>query len=283
MIDETVEEIADMQTHSASNVAIKAARALLTVADREVTTVEEYERDLERNASVLRRANPSHAILQNAMADIVDAVTTADLTDVEDAKAVTRSTVDTVIENVRREKQDAAANAVPLFEDGSTILTHDYSSTVLAGLERAVEDGRELEVYVTEARPRYLGRRTARRLAGLDGVETHLIVDSAAGHHLPKCDRLITGITSIVGDNMYNRIGTFPLAATANEVGTPMAAVGASSKIVGKRFVFENEYRPVSEVMREPAEGFNIENPGYDATPLSLVDTIITDEGELEA
>ncbi len=283
MIDETVEEIADMQTHSASNVAIKAARALLTVADREVTTVEEYERDLERNASVLRRANPSHAILQNAMADIVDAVTTADLTDVEDAKAVTRSTVDTVIENVRREKQDAAANAVPLFEDGSTILTHDYSSTVLAGLERAVEDGRELEVYVTEARPRYLGRRTARRLAGLDGVETHLIVDSAAGHHLPKCDRLITGITSIVDDNMYNRIGTFPLAATANEVGTPMAAVGASSKIVGKRFVFENEYRPVSEVMREPAEGFNIENPGYDATPLSLVDTIITDEGELEA
>lgn len=283
MIDETVEEIADMQTHSASNVAIKAARALLTVADREVTTVEEYERDLERNASVLRRANPSHAILQNAMADIVDAVTTADLTDVEDAKAVTRSTVDTVIENVRREKQDAAANAVPLFEDGSTILTHDYSSTVLAGLERAVEDGRELEVYVTEARPRYLGRRTARRLAGLDGVETHLIVDSAAGHHLPKCDRLITGITSIVDDNMYNRIGTFPLAATANEVGTPMAAVGASSKIVGKRFVFENEYRPVSEVMREPAEGFNIENPGYDATPLSLVDTIITDKGELEA
>lgn len=283
MIDETVEEIADMQTHSASNVAIKAARALLTVADREVTTVEEYERDLERNASVLRRANPSHAILQNAMADIVDAVSTADLTDVEDAKAVTRSTVDTVIENVRREKQDAAANAVPLFEDGSTILTHDYSSTVLAGLERAVEDGRELEVYVTEARPRYLGRRTARRLAGLDGVETHLIVDSAAGHHLPECDRVITGITSIVDDNMYNRIGTFPLAATANEVGTPMVAVGASSKIVGKRFVFENEYRPVSEVMREPAEGFDIENPGYDATPLSLVDTIITDDGELES
>jgi translation initiation factor eIF-2B subunit delta len=31
--------------------------------------------------------------------------------------------------------------------------------------------------------------------------------------------------------------------------------------------------------MREPAEGFWIENPAYDATPLRLVDSVITDEG----
>jgi translation initiation factor 2B subunit (eIF-2B alpha/beta/delta family) len=33
-------------------------------------------------------------------------------------------------------------------------------------------------------------------------------------------------------------------------------------------------------VMREPAEGFVIENPAYDATPTDLVDTVITDDGQ---
>jgi translation initiation factor eIF-2B subunit delta len=31
--------------------------------------------------------------------------------------------------------------------------------------------------------------------------------------------------------------------------------------------------------MREPAEGFAIENPAYDATPLRLVDRLVTDHG----
>jgi len=30
-------------------------------------------------------------------------------------------------------------------------------------------------------------------------------------------------------------------------------------------------------VMLEPAEGFAIENPAYDATPMRLVDEVITD------
>ena len=44
-------------------------------------------------------------------------------------------------------------------------------------------------------------------------------------------------------------------------------------------FVFENEFRSSSEVMREPAEGFRLENPAYDATPVELLDSVITDEG----
>ena len=62
-----------------------------------------------------------------------------------------------------------------------TILTHDYSSTVLEAIERETSTKTSLKVYVTEVRPRYLGRKAARRLAGLTQVEPHLLVDSAAG------------------------------------------------------------------------------------------------------
>ena len=34
--------------------------------------------------------------------------------------------------------------------------------------------------------------------------------------------------------------------------------------------------------MLEPAEGFDIVNPAYDATPTGLLDTLVTEEGVTE-
>jgi translation initiation factor eIF-2B subunit delta len=114
-------------------------------------------------------------------------------------------------------------------------------------------------------------------------VEPHLLVDSASGLSLEGCDRVVVGMDCIVGDRFYNRVGTFPIAATAAELGVPVTAVGASSKVIDSGgFAFENELRSPSEVMREPAEGFGIENPAYDATPVRLLDSVVTDDGTIE-
>ncbi|QPV63000.1 translation initiation factor eIF-2B [Halosimplex litoreum] len=278
MIDETVEEIADMQTHSSSVVAVKAAEALLALTEREYPTVEEYVRTLERNSHALRRANPSHASLQTTQREILSTVEEADADSVDAAKAATRDAVESVVDRVQSAKERAAERAVEYVEDGTTLLTHDYSSTVLEAIERTVAAGAELEVYCTEARPRYLGRKMVRTLADLDGVEAHLIVDGAGGHFLPEIDQVVVGMDCIVEDTLYNRIGTYPLAATAHDSGVPVRVVGAEAKVVTGGFAFENEHRSVSEVIREPADGFAVENPAYDATPTRLLDAAITDE-----
>jgi len=282
MINETVAEIEEMQTSSSSTVAIKATRALESLLDRDFATVEEFERDIDRNVSALRRANPSHASLQNAMLEVKDAVTTRDYDDIEDAKRDAQEVIDGVVEGIEKGKRRAAANAVDLFEDGMAIMTHDYSTTVLEAIELAIAEGMYLDVYVTEGRPRYLGRRTARTLAGYDPIDVTLITEGACGQYLEKCDLAMTGITCIVDDVLYNRVGTFPIAATADAVGTPMTVVGSGTKIVEEGFVFENDYRPASEVMLEPAEGFAVGNPAYDATPLELIDSVVTDEKNRE-
>jgi translation initiation factor eIF-2B subunit delta len=279
MIDETIEEIREMQTHSSSVVAIKAADALRELLDREFATVEEYERALERNGSALRRANPSHASLQNAVREIVAAVAEADPEDVPAAKELTESAIDSVTDRIESGKHRAAENAAEWFDDGMTLLTHDYSSTVLEAIDLATSAGTYLEVYVTEARPRYLGRKTVRALAEMDRVEAHLITDSASGYYLDECDAVVVGMDCIVEDTLYNRVGTYPVAATAADVDVPLVVVGSSAKIIQSGFVFENEFRSPSEVMREPPEGFSVENPAYDATPVSLLDSVITDEG----
>jgi translation initiation factor eIF-2B subunit delta len=280
MIDETVEEISELQTHSSSVVAVKAAEALRELLDREYVTVEEFTRSLERNSSALRRAQPSHATLFTTQSELVAAVREEDVNSVGEAKDRLAAAIDRVVERVEDGKRLAAENGADLFEDGTTVLTHDYSSTVLGAMEAAVDDGAEFEVYVTEARPRYLGRKLARTLAGMDGVETMLLTDAACGHYLPDCDRVVVGMSCIVGERYYNRIGTFPICATANELDVPVSVVGASSKVIDEGgFQFENEFRSPTEVMREPAEGFEVGNPAYDATPTHLLEEVVTDRG----
>lgn len=279
MIDETAEEIADMQTHSSSVVAVKAARALEEILEREFPTVDEYLRALERNSNALRRANASHASLHNTQREIVDTVRDASPESVEAAKEATREAIGAAIEQVETGKRKAAEQAATLIADEEVLLTHDYSTTVLSAITRAVEDGAEFTIYVTEARPRYLGRKMARRLSEFEAIETHLMVDSAHGHFLPECDRVVVGMDCIVEDTLYNRVGTYPIAATAADVGVPVSVLGSSAKLVDGAFGFENEQRSTSEVMLEPAEGFDIENPTYDATPVRLLDSVVTDEG----
>ena len=279
MIDETIEEIRRMQTHSSSVVAVKATEALTELLDRDYRNVEGYERDLERNAGALRRANPSHASLHKAMREVVDNVL-GEADSVEAAKSRTREEIDRIVEAIETGKHRAAARAATTFEDGETVLSHDFSTTVLEAVEVAAAEGCHLTAYVTEARPRYLGRKTARRLAEMDRVEPHLLVDSAAGHVLDRCDRVVVGMTCIVGDTLYNRVGTFPLVAAASVADVPVTVVGSESKIIGSDFVFENEEREPTEVIREPVEGVRIENPAYDATPMALIDEVVTDEDQ---
>ncbi len=215
MIDETIEEIRRMQTHSSSVVAVKATTALEELLDRDYRNVEGYERDLERNAGALRRANPSHASLHKAMREVVGNVL-GETDSVEAAKSRTSEEIDRIVEGIETGKHEAAARAATTFEDGETVLTHDFS-------------------------------------------------------------RVVVGMTCIVGDTLYNRIGTFPLVAAASVANVPVTVVGSESKVIESDFVFENEEREPAEVIREPVAGVRIENPAYDATPMALIDEVVTD------
>ncbi len=279
MIDDTVEEIEDMQTHSSSDVALKAAAALRSVLDGEYATTEEYLRTLERNARTLRHADTSHASLYTTTKRITEAVRDNEPTTVSEAKAQTEAAIDEERARIETATAEAATRAAEEIPAGGTILTFDFSSTVLTAISAAASTEEPLTVYVMEARPRWLGRKMARRLGQLDGVEPVLIVDNAAGTVIDGVDLVLTGMTCVVEGTLYNRVGTFPLALTAANAAVPMYATGAETKLVEDPFVFEAEPRPVSEVSLEPMDDVAIENPAYDATPVELLSGIITDEG----
>ncbi|WP_265108867.1 translation initiation factor eIF-2B [Halosolutus halophilus] len=278
MIDETVTEIEEMQTQSASIVAVKAARALRELTEREYYTVEEYLRSLSRNSAALHRASPSHATLYTTQRRIVTEVTESNPAAVDEAKERTLTAIQAVVTDVESSKDHAAERAATVIEDGDVLLTHENSSTVMATLEYALDANKQFELYVTESRPRFIGRRTARQLSDRDGVAVTLITDSAAGHFLPTCDRVMVGMNCVIEGTVYNRVGTYPIIATAADSDVPVTVVGSSTKFIDTGFVFENEHRSPSEVLLEPSDGFDVANPAYDATPVRLLDTIVTDE-----
>jgi len=282
MINETVEEIEEMQTQSASIVAVRAATALRELLDREHPTVEEFLRDLEQNSSALRRANTSHAPLYTSQQRIVGAVTEPEPETVAEAKERLDETIETVVTEIERSKAAAGDRAASLIDDGDVILTHENSSSVMAALEAASEAGTEFDVYVTESRPRFLGRRTARDLSDQEGIDVTLIVDGAAGHFMSECDRVLVGMNCLIGETMYNRIGTYGIALAADAQDVPFTVVASSAKFIGSGFVFENDYREASEVVREPADGFEVANPAYDATPIELLDEVVTENSIIE-
>jgi len=266
-----------MQTHSSSVVAVKAATALRELTDREFPTVDEYLRTLQRNSRALQRANRSHASLHTTQRDIVDTVTAREPGDVSTAKGYTVEAIERVVDDVEAEKDGAATRAAARIEDGETLYTHDFSTTVRTAIETVVSDGASLDLYVDESRPRYRGRQMARELAALDGVDVTLAVDAAAGYYLEECDRVLVGMDCIVDDTLYNRIGTYTLATAAAHRDVPMTAVGGSSKVVDGAFAFENQFRSPAEVLREPTDEFTVGNPAYDGTPTSLLESVITD------
>ncbi|ESS12889.1 MAG: translation initiation factor 2B subunit II family (IF-2BII) [uncultured archaeon A07HR60] len=280
MIDETVAEIQAMETHSSSVVVVKAAEALGELLDRDYDSLESFERDVEHNAGALRRSNPSHASMHGALREVEQRVI-GEASTVAEARKLLNTTIQETISEVRSGKREAAARAAGILDDGETFVTHDYSSTVLEAVRQAAATGAELTAHVTEARPRYLGRKAARRFVNIEGVTPHLFVDSAMAHALADADRVLLGMTCVTDDTYYNRVGTYPLIATAAQQNVPVTVVGSSAKVVGG-FRFQNEYRKAVEVSREPIEDVAIENPAYDEAPMELIEQVITDQGTTE-
>ncbi|WP_410767506.1 translation initiation factor eIF-2B [Haloferax sp. DFSO60] len=282
MIDETVDQIRTMQTQSASIVAVKAATALKELIDREHRTVEEFTRSLERNSSALRQANHSHALLFTTQQRIVTELNESDPDTVKEAKERLRTTIEAMVDEIESSKRKAAETAAGLIEDGDVILTHENSSTVMATLEYALDSGTSFDLFVTESRPRFLGRRTARQIGGREGVNVTQIVDGAVGYYMSDCDRVMIGMNCLIAESVYNRIGTYPVVAMAACEGIPVTVVGVGLKFIGGGFEFKNKFGPAVEVMREPVDTFDIANPGYDATPTRLLDTVVTEDGVIE-
>jgi ribose 1,5-bisphosphate isomerase len=171
--------------------------------------------------------------------------------------------------------------------DGDTFMTHCHSTDVLACVEAAAADGKELAAIVKETRPRKQGHITARELREL-GVDVTLVVDSAARRYLDDVDHVLVGADAIAADgSVVNKIGTSGLAVVARERGTPIVVAAGTLKLDPATMTgnaVEIELRDESEVLtdaqREDIGDITVANPAFDVTPPRYLDAIVTERGQ---
>jgi len=175
--------------------------------------------------------------------------------------------------------------ALPLIPKDSAAITHCHSSVAVAVMRRAAEGGLVRAVYVTETRPVFQGRITAKELQG-SGASVKLITDSAAGYYMNDVDIMVVGADAIaMNGDVVNKIGTFPIAVLAKHMGRKVLVAAETYKIATKANAGAEvpiEFRDVEEVYQAdsgPETQLEILNPVFDVTPGQFIDFIVTELG----
>lgn len=280
LVEGTAERIRRLEIQGATNVAVSAVEALAGDL-RGAKTESETSAILEKGVSLLVAARSTEPMLRNGLKLFRSRVS---------SKWVDRASFDLSVEKVsseilnlfRESKQRIIDIGSQRILDGDTILTHCHSSTVTETIMRAHKQGKRIRVIQTETRPKNQGRITARELVEV-GIDTTMIIDSAARHFANESDIVLVGCDAITSEgNILNKIGTSQVALIANESRTPFYVLSTLLKfdlvtVYGEYVAIEE--RQVGEVWDSPPNGLKIRNPAFDVTRRGYISGLITEEG----
>lgn len=270
-------KIEKLEIQGASNVAKHGIQALEVLLDEEAPkNKREAIEVLEDAKNRLFQTRPTEPFLRNSVRYIV-------------REAKKAENVSTLIKTVETSKskffRTIEEGKEKIAEVGSkrisgTVLTHCHSSTAMGILKRSKDDIEK--VYVTESRPKYQGRISARELLA-EGIETVMIVDAACRHYMKEMDYCLVGSDVITSEgNVINKIGTSSVALAANEARIPFYVATNLLKFDPKTIsgALETiEERNWKEVWKDKPKKLTIKNPAFDVTPEDYIDGLITEAG----
>ena len=279
-IKETAGKIKRLEIQGATNVAVSAAKALVQdLLDAE--TPAEAARALDEGVRKLVAARDTEPMLRNGL-KYVQSHVPRDWTDRDEFREAVERASAKIQGFFKESKTRIVEIGARRVRDGDTILTHCHSSAVTGTLVEAHRQGRRFRVIQTETRPKYQGRITARELVEA-GIDTTMIVDSAARHFMKEIDFVVVGSDAITSEgNVINKIGTSQVALAASEARIPFYVVSTLLKFdpVTIRGRYEAiEERDTGEIWDTPPEGLKIRNPAFDVTRRDYIHGIITEEG----
>ncbi len=168
-----------------------------------------------------------------------------------------------------------------LIKNGDVIFTHCHSTNVVNALIYARKRGKKFEVYNTETRPLFQGRKTASQLRKA-GIKVTMFVDSALGVALSKeqgtkkADKVFLGADALLKNGVINKIGSEVIAKIAKSEKIPVYIIADSWKFTKTKV--PREQRKLNEVWGRAPKNIKIKNPAFEFVPNKLVKKIITEK-----
>lgn len=248
---------------------------------------EDFEHEVAGYLALFLRERPTLVMLANAARYIINEVKQGierGLSLTELKKLVTLKIID-FNKSIKASVDKIGEVGSRLIEDGDVVLTHGASTTVLSILARAKEEGKKIQVLVTEGRPEFQGRIMAMALADLE-IPTTLIIDAAHYYYMKKVHKVLLGAIAICPSGcVVAKVGTGAIALTAREHRVKVYVTAATQKITADvAFAEEASYEKGDPSWVLPQEessklGIFVSNPLYDITPPDYVSLIITEKG----
>jgi len=283
-IDKIAQDIKTMRIRGAGRIARAAAKALkIASKESKAKTPAEFTKEIAQVSKLLLNTRPTAVSLPNAIQYVSIALKQANDLDLQKLKKAVISRADEFIKNSNEAVKRIGEIGANRILDGDVILTHCNSQSALSVIKTAFRQGKHIEVFVTESRPVWQGRLSARELLK-EGIPTTMIIDSAARHFMRDIDKVIVGADSIAANGaVVNKIGTSAIALAAHEARTLFFVAAETYKFHPETLVgslVKIEERDPSEIInlkRYPK--LKVRNPSFDITPAEYVDLIITEQG----
>jgi translation initiation factor 2B subunit (eIF-2B alpha/beta/delta family) len=187
-----------------------------------------------------------------------------------------------------KNSQDVINNEVfKLIHKDYVIFTHCHSTNVIKSLIYSKNNGKHFEVYNTETRPLFQGRKTARELIKR-GISVTNFVDSAMRialseeqdkeENTKKVDIIFLGADALLDDYVINKVGSGVIAQLAHDYNIPVYIVADSWKYAHKTIKLEQ--RNFKEVWGE--KKIHVKNPAFESIPKKFIKGIISEYGLLK-
>ena len=277
------ERIRRLEVQGATNVALTAIGALvekiklMKVRDRTAALA-----DIAEALKILFASRETEPFMRNALRYMEWKLNGAKWTSTLELHRQAQAISDELIEGFGTARRRIAEIGSRRIGSGDHILTHCHSSAVNEVFKLAKKRGIDFHVLVTETRPVFQGRITAKELLEA-GIDTTMIVDSAVRSFIKGVDFAVVGADAITSEgNVINKIGTSLVALAADEARIPFYVVSTLLKFDPQTIHGEYEAieeRSSKEVWPDAPKGLAIRNPAFDVTRRDHVHGIICEEG----
>lgn len=273
-------------TSGAREIAHQSLQLLQRVATQSLaTTAEELLDELADQGLKVIRGHPEMApVLGSLNRFLLEAERLAEL-ELGEARIQTLALLQAQQRRLDESLARSAEHCAGLIQNGDVVLTYSRSSTVLAGLRKAREEGKLFDVVVAESRPTLEGRTLAKELSELQ-VPVRFLVDALLATAADGADRILVGADALTPSQVLNKAGTRLLALAAKDRAVPLHVVADTGKAWLRKSdptaaLLSGKVRDPREVWDAAPYGVEVVNLYFELTPLELFASVICEEGSL--
>ncbi|MBI2628798.1 translation initiation factor eIF-2B [Candidatus Pacearchaeota archaeon] len=173
-----------------------------------------------------------------------------------------------------------------IIKNNDVIFTHCHSTNVIKSLINAKKYGKKFQVYNTETRPLFQGRKTASELSKA-GIKVTSLIDSAVEvaiegeQGFKKINKIFLGSDAILPNgDIINKIGSEMYAQIAKTHKIPVYIIADSWKFSKNNIKLEQ--RSFNEVWDKSPKNIKIKNPAFEKVDKKYITAIVSELGILK-